>query len=245
MGHFTLQSAIDDKDRIKRMRIQDAQQRLATTGWLAQVPADFRDAFLAAGRLQPVAGSAMFGLAGEVGEGMWGIVSGQVALTSAMNSTDAPLGLLLNPGRWGGYVPLFGQPARANAHATVDSLILRVSFAEVRRLLAGNPAGWEYLGRLTLEDSLCFATVAVDLLLKDATRRIAAILLHQAGCRGTGMPPWPIHLTQAEIGEMAGLSRHPTRQVLLALETRGWVERGYRCLHVREPDPMRRFADGG
>jgi CRP-like cAMP-binding protein len=227
------------------MRIQDAQQRLATTGWLAQVPAVFRDAFLAAGRLQPVAGSEMFGLAGQVGEGMWGIVSGQVALTSAMNSTDAPVGLLLNPGRWGGYVPLFGQLARANAHATVDSLVLRVGFAEVRRLLVACPGGWEHLGRLAIEDSLCFATIAVDLLLKDAARRVAAILLHQAGCRCPGVPPWPIHLTQAEIGEMAGLSRHPTRQVLRALETRGWVERGYRCLHLREPDSMRRLADGG
>lgn len=227
------------------MNSKDARRVLVTTGWLAERPAVFRDALLDAGRLQAVAAGELFSIAGGAGEGMWGIVAGQVTITSGMNSAEAPISLLFNPGNWIGYAPLFGFPLRANARAAVDSIVLRVPFSDIRRLLAANPGWWEHFGRLTLENSMVFAIVAVDLLLTPPERRVAAILLHQAGCRTSGTRPSPIHLSQAEIGEMATLSRHPARRILHDFEARGWIEHGYRCIHVRAPEPMRRLADGG
>ncbi len=227
------------------MNSKDARRVLVTTGWLADRPAVFRDALLGVGRLQAVAGGELFSIAGGAGEGMWGIVAGQVTLTSGMNSAEAPISLLFNPGNWIGYAPLFGFPLLANARAAVDGIVLHVPFADIRRLLAANPGWWEHFGRLTLESSMVFATVAVDLLLTPPERRVAAILLHQAGCRTSGTRPSPIHLSQAEVGEMATLSRHPVRRILHDFAARGWIEHGYRCIHVRAVEPMRRLADGG
>ena len=226
------------------MNSKDARRVLVTTGWLADRPVDFRDALLDVSRLQAVAAGELFNIAGSAGEGMWGIVAGQVTLTSGMNSAEVPISLLFNPGCWIGYAPLFGFPLLANARAAVDGIVLHLPFADIRRLLAANPGWWEHFGRLMLENSMVFATVAVDLLLTPPERRVAAILLHQAGCRTSGTRPSPIHLSQAEIGEMATLSRHPVRRILHDFEARGWIEHGYRCIHVRAPEPMRRLADG-
>jgi CRP-like cAMP-binding protein len=175
---------------------------------------------------------------------MYGVVSGQVALTSAMNAADAPVGLLFNPGDWGGYGPLFGRMRPASSRAVMATTILCVGIGDIRRLLKAQPGWWEHVAMLGFEAGLVYATVAVDLLLPRAERRLAAILLHQAGCRHGGVP-WPVHLSQAEVGEMVNLSRHPTRHLLRAFETRGWIDQSYRCITIVAPEPLRALADTG
>ena len=66
-----------------------ARALLGSRGWLSAVPADFRDAFLGACRPRSIAAGELFSLAGDdaaAGLGIYGVVSGQVAVTSAMNS---------------------------------------------------------------------------------------------------------------------------------------------------------------
>jgi len=226
------------------MNLQDARRRMATTGWLAAAPAAFADAFLGSSRLQRVAPGKVFSSAGGATGSAWSIVDGQIALTSAMNSIDAPIGLLYNAGDWGGYLPLFAMPRMGDARAVVSSLLLQVPLPDARKILAADPVGWEFLGRQVLKDSLRFASVAVDLLLGDPERRLAAILLHQVGCRRAGSATWAIHLSQAEFGEMANLSRQPARRILHDLAARGWIRNRYRFIQVLDADALRRLADG-
>jgi CRP-like cAMP-binding protein len=226
------------------MNLQEARRRMAKTGWLEAAPAPFADALLASSRLKRVASGKVFSAAGGAEGSAWGIVDGQVALTSAMNSVDAPIGLLYNAGDWGGYLPLFGTPRMGDARAVVPSLLLQVPLPDVHNVLAADPGGWEFLGRLVLKDSLRFASVAVDLLLGDPERRFAAILLHQVGCRRAGRAAWSIHLSQAEIGEMANLSRQPTRRILRDFAVRGWIKSGYRLIQVLDANALRGVADG-
>lgn len=226
------------------MNLQDARRRMAKTGWLAAAPAAYADAFLGSSRLQRVAPGQVFSAAGGTEGSAWGIVDGQIALTSSMNSIDAPIGLLYNSGDWGGYLPIFGTPRMGDARAVVSSLLLQVPLPDMREVLAADPGGWEFLGRLVLKDSLRFASVAIDLLLGDPERRLAAILLHQVGCRRAGMAAWAIHLSQAEIGEMANLSRQPARRILHDFAARGWVRSSYRLIEVLNADALRHLADG-
>jgi CRP-like cAMP-binding protein len=226
------------------LKSEDATQALVARGWLAGVPVAMQRALFAAGRLQAVPGGAVIGVAGQPGEGLYGIAAGQVSLTSGMNSPDAPLSMLRNPGDWFSYVPLFGQPLVASARAMVDSHLLRVPYPDIRRLLAEQPAWWQHIGQLAFADSMSFATVAVDLMLQAADRRLAAVLLSQAGCRRGGGRPFPINLSQVEIGEVVRLSRNPVRELLQEFESRGWIEQGYRCIHVRDTAALQRLVDG-
>lgn len=203
-----------------------------------------QQAIIDCGRLQTVSAGAVIAVAGQPGESLYGVVSGQASLTSGLNSPDAPLSILRNPGDWFGWVSLFGDPLAASSGAMIETQLLRVSYADVRRLLAANPAWWEHLGQLVFTDSMTFAMVAVDLLLQSADRRIAAILLHQAGCRRGPAQPFPIRLSQVEIGELVRLSRNPVRELLQDFESRGWIEQGYRCIHVRDVAALRRLVDG-
>ena len=224
-----------------------ARALLGSRGWLSAVPADFRDAFLGACRPRSIAAGELFSLAGDdaaAGLGIYGVVSGQVAVTSAMNSAEAPVGLLFNPGGWGGYAPLIRPVRLANSRATTATMILHVSIAEVRRMLADRPDWWQPVATLTFEAGLVYARIAVDLLLNRTDRRLAAILLHQSGCRHAGQPA-DLHLSQIEIAEMINLSRYPTRRLLAAFEERGWLAQSYRRIKILDPAQLRRLADGG
>ena len=223
---------------------EDDRDRLTEFGWLALTPPDFSAALLAAGQAQSVAAGVLFSRAGDMGSSLWGVIAGQVAVTSAMNSPDASPGILFNQGDWGGYMPLFDRPRPANCRALVDTQLLVVGDSSVRRLLTWNPGWWKHLGQLAMLNGLAFATVAVDLLIKAADRRVAAILLNQAGCRHPGRPPALLHLAQAELGEMANLSRHPIADLLAEFEVRGWIERGYRTIRLLDPAALRQLADG-
>jgi CRP-like cAMP-binding protein len=226
------------------VKLEDASQALVARGWLATAPAALQQALIACGRPLALPAGAVIGVAGRPGEGMYGIAAGQVSLTSGMNSPDAPLGLLRNPGDWFGYVPLFGMPLAASARTMVESRLLRVSYPDLRRLLSQHPTWWQHVAQLVFSESVVFGTVAVDLMLQAADRRLAAVLLHQAGCRRGAGQPFPINLSQAELGELVRLSRNPVRELLQDFESRGWIEQGYRCIHLRDVAALRQFVDG-
>ncbi len=223
----------------------DACHTLAREGWLAAMAVDFRNAFLSAGHLRTFASGDQISTAGddaEVGPGIYGVAAGQVAIMSALGAPDAPVSLLFNPGSWGGYAPLFGWTRVAHLRAITPTSILCVSLGEVRRMLNARPDWWQHFAQLSFEAGMTYATVAVDLLLPRADRRLAAMLLHHANCRHAGQAH-PIYLSQEEVGETARLSRHPTRHLLRAFQARGWLCQSYRYIRILAPEQLRKLAD--
>jgi CRP-like cAMP-binding protein len=218
---------------------------LCKTGWLATVPPALQEAVLENGRLRKIQAGETFNIAGDTEVGIWGLVSGQVAITSAMNGPDAPAALLNNPGQWGGLAPLFGRPRLANVVARLPSVILFVPYLALRQMLAANPAWWEHFGLLAYEHGLSFGQLAVDLLQSDTRARTAAILLHQAGLRNAGEGPMTLVLTHGEIGAMANLSRHPMANLLHSFNAEGLIKPGYRQIVVLQAATLRRIANGG
>ena len=69
-------------------------------------------------------------------------------------------------------------------------------------------------------------------MIRGSDRRLAAVLLGQAGCRQAGEGA-EVHLSQAELGEMTKLSRHPVASILAGFAARGWVECGYQHPRTR------------
>jgi len=232
---------------LEPISMADACNVLEREGWLATRPADFRDAFLAAGRLRRFAAGNEISAAGDdadVGPGMYGVAAGQVAVLPGFGAPDAPTAVLYNPGHWTGYAPLFGWPRVIHVRAITPATILSISFGEARRMLNARPEWWQNFAQLVFETSVANGVVLTDLLLPRADRRLAAMLLHHAGCRHAG-PAHPIHLSQEEVGETARLSRHPARQLLQAFEARGWLSQSYRCIRILAPEQLRTLVDSG
>jgi CRP-like cAMP-binding protein len=225
----------------------DACKVLEREGWLATRPADFREALLAAGRLRTFAAGDQISTAGDdadVGPGIYGVAAGQVAVLPALGAPDAPTAVLFNPGNWYGYAPLFGATRPIHVHATTATTILSISFSEARRMLNARPDWWQDLAQLVFATGLVATNVLTDLMLSRSDRRLAAMLLHHAGCRHTGQAH-KIHLSQEDVGATARLSRHPARQLLQAFEARGWISQSYRCIHILAPEQLRALVDAG
>jgi CRP-like cAMP-binding protein len=223
--------------------VSDPRAFLAANGFLRTASPGLRDALLAAGLVRSIEAGEIFNIAGDEQAGIWGLASGQVALTSAMNAPDSPAALLYNPGDWGGLAPLFGYPRQSNVEARAASVILFIPFRDVRRMLADNPVWWADIAKLSFDYGLRYAAFAVDLLLRDSRQRAAAILLHQAGARHAGDSPVTLLLTQEELGEMMNLSRHPTGAMLRDFEAAGLIALGYRQMTLLKPEGLRDIAD--
>ncbi len=225
----------------------DACNVLEREGWLATRPADFREAFLAAGRLRTFAAGDQISTAGDgadVGPGLYGVAAGQVAVLPALGAPDAPTAVLFNPGHWYGYAPLFGATRPIHVRATTATTILSISLSEARRMLNDRPDWWQDLAQLVFATGIVATNVLTDLLLSRSDRRLAAMLLHHAGCRHGGQAH-PIYISQEDFGATARLSRHPTRQLLQAFEAKGWLSQSYRCIHILAPEQLRALVDSG
>lgn len=225
------------------MTPDEARRFLSCQGWLAQVPADFRDALLAGGQLRMFGPDEIVSLAGDTDVGMWGIVSGQLAFVSALNGADAPVTQLLHPGDWAGAAPLLGRPRMASCTARIESCILFLPMTHLRQVQK-RPDFFEHLAQLMLDHFYRATMIAGDLVQKSGARRVAGMLLNEAGCRRTGAPRGPLHLTQAEVGDMSCLSRHPTAHILAGFGANGWIASGYRRIDILDAAALRRLADG-
>jgi CRP/FNR family transcriptional regulator len=165
-------------------------------------------------------------------------------MISAMNAPTATVGYICRAGDWGGYGPLLGSPRQADVIARTPAVILFVPYVDLRCMFRDNPVWWEDLARLALSDVYRFGSLGTDLLIKDSRARAAAILLHQAGCRRTGDGPVMVAATQAELGEMANLSRHPIARILHDFDASGWITCGYRRIDLLDVPALRQVADG-
>jgi CRP-like cAMP-binding protein len=222
----------------------DHRQTIATAGWLATTSPELRAALLQTGRLRELDPGELFNIAGDEQAGMWGVASGQVALRSAMNRPDIPVGYIYHVGDWGGYAPLFGYPRRGDVTARTAAVILFLPYGPLRRLLASNQAWWEDVGRLLVTDVFRFARWGSDLMMTDSRARVAAILLHQAGRRTGPDTPADVLLSQSELAAMSALSRHPVAAILHDFRKAGTISLSYGRIAIEQPAALRAIADG-
>jgi CRP-like cAMP-binding protein len=85
--------------------------------------------------------------------------------------------------------------------------------------------------------------MARDLLIRDSARRLTAVLLRVTAV-GEVPPDDPAGyaMTQAELGEMANMSRHQVNRTLGILRRYGWLELGYNCIRLLDVPALMAFA---
>jgi CRP/FNR family transcriptional regulator, cyclic AMP receptor protein len=211
---------------------------LVSFGWLAHVPAPFRDAVLQAGRLERVEAGETLTTAGDDVRELIGIADGVAAVTPDAGLPETPVMHLLRAPFWLGYGVLVGEPRRrVTATMRTPGWILRVPWHKIAGTFTKDPAAWRLLLPLVFRYGDTATAVAADLLVRGSERRVVAILTRMSGHRSPedGPPLARIPLTQAEIAAAANMSRNTALTVLRRLADRDLIEIRRTNIVLRDP----------
>jgi CRP-like cAMP-binding protein len=214
------------------MSPQRAHDALSRIGWLSTRPPEVRERILAASvsRAFP-AGTMLYALDDEPG-GLSGIAEGVVGVLIAPGPFAPRLVHFGRPGWWVGEAAAATRTRRrAEVWARTDVTAVHLPAAALGRLTAADPGLWAHIAALTvdhLDRALSFAAaVACD----DLELRVLGLLDQIVG-------PWTedeevdLPIGQAELAELAGVSRSTMIRVLALLEAQGCIRRGYRSVIV-------------
>lgn len=222
---------------------------LATQGWLSLTPTAFRDGVLArVTRRAFDSGSSVFRL-GDPSDGIWGILNGAVQIELPTATRLPTLAHFAIPGFWFGVGPLVrDMPRRVGVTATEPSVLVRLSPADCRALLAEHPGDWRWMALLSTMETDIALGVAADLLLTAPVQRVIATLLRIAGMRNGSFPPFvphPISLSQERLALLCNLSRTVVSGALKELLLRGLIRIEYRRITVLDAPGMLALLNEG
>jgi CRP/FNR family transcriptional regulator, cyclic AMP receptor protein len=225
-----------------------ARQALARTGWLHGQPAWLSEAVLAGARLRSFEAGQFTFHAGDEAGGMYGVVDGGFGVLVPSVGHDVTLCHIMRRGTWFGYGPaLSGGRRRMTFKAVERSHALHLPLHELTAIGAARPEFYRMLG--ALNDTTYMTTVVQvigDLLIPSGERRIAAVLARLArpmsGDEARG--PWPIRLSQAEIGQMSNSSRDRVNRALAKFAKAGWIVVRFKMIEVTDLAELERFAAG-
>lgn len=215
------------------MRIEQSKKRIREIGWLRSLPDDFANAFLEGARQRFVPRSeALFHMA-DPSHDFLGIVDGMVDVVVNPGSDGPRLGFVAQSGSWLGGVGLpGGSPRRVSAIVRRDATVLSVASHHVEAMGRTHPETWRYIAAniATHFDNLGLLLHAN--VHRDNAVRIL-ITLRRLYDFNDGAIEFP--LTQADLAEMAGLSRNSANRVIRNLVREGLIETGYGWIRIADP----------
>lgn len=229
------------------MNREEGLSLLASRGWLADTPAEFRSRFLSAARWRRIDPGMTVTLGGEERDDVVGLAHGTVVMTSTLGGAGTPIMHMAHAVSWMGYGPvLLERPRVVTVEARTLLWIAVIPKATILPLLDETTLWWRCFTRLLAEYGDISAMIAADLLIRQSDRRLAATILRFAGLRRCGAPtaaPVRVLATQAELADAANLSRNTAGTILRALAKEGYVDIDYRGIIVVDEAGLQRFAD--
>ncbi len=229
------------------MEREEGLSILASRGWLAGTPPEFRKRFLSAARWRFIERGAIVTLGGEERSDFIGLAAGTVTVTSALGNAATPVMHMAHAVLWMGYGPLLlERPRVVTVEARTDLWIAVIPKASILPMLDETTSWWRCFTRLLAEYGDISAMIASDLLIRQSDRRLAATILRFAGLRGL-YPDQPeqvrIEVTQTELAEATNLSRNATGTILRRLAAKGHIRTDYRGIVVCAPASLRQLVD--
>lgn len=208
--------------------------------WLTQVPEGFRAEVLRRSilmRFEP--GEIIYHLGDPLG-GLYGLVSGTMAVNLAATGALPRLVMLGIPGQWTGEGCFFTRrPRRIELRAVVETTMLHLPLDVLDQMAARDPEVMHHMVTLLMVSAEFLMRMVHDLQMPEAERRIASVL-HRTSWIGDV----PIPLTQTELGVMANSSPKQVNAVLKRFAEAGWLEHSYRTIRITDMAALRRLADG-
>lgn len=218
-----------------------------SSGWLALQPELFQDAVLSKASVVSFAAREYVFHTGDEPGGVYGVVSGGFGIYTAARDSSVSLGHILRAGRWFGYGPALTRASRTLTFRTTEpSAAFFVPLAALDEIGSRNTGFMRRVcTMLAVAVDEAIATTA-DLLIRRSDMRIAATLLRVTGVEDGIGPSDPdgYILTQAELAEMANVSRDVMNRTLARFKAQGWVALTYNRIALRDPAALSAFAAG-
>ena len=226
--------------------IAAATDTLATTGWLAGTPQDFRDCVLANCQWRRFAAGQSISHGGDADGSPIGIARGSATITTVVGRADTPIIHIMHAGTWFGYMPLFVPDRVVSVVARTDSVLAILPQRLFEGMLARRPEWWRHAGQLPAMQLATALGVIADLTIRDSHERCAAALLQLSEQRlddGRCTVDHEVCLSQQELAAIANLSRTSVSAILHGFETAGLIEIGYRAIVIKQPAKLRAIAE--
>ena len=215
---------------------------LATSGWLADTPARFRDALLERCVLRRYERGETVYRAGDPAGGLYGLVAGGIGVELSPDDREPYIGTFARPGFWIGEASVLTRaPRLIGIRVFRESRLAYLPLAEWDALTRAVPDAWRWLAHLIARNERLALAVADALMIRDSGRRLAAILM----LLSTQSAPAPagafveIEISQDDLARMANLSRSSTGRLLKAFEAAGIIGNAYREIRVIDHDGLR------
>lgn len=215
------------------------------TGWLSRQSAEFRQAWLAQGRIVAVQRGEAVYREGDEGRSMFGLIEGSVAVLIGPPRLAPRLGTIVNPGMWFGAGPVLTKGLRSvEFRAAESSRFLMVPGSAVEQLSTARPEHAHAIGALAMIGHDLAVRVAAELLIPSSARRIAAVILRIAAPdRDEGrIGSDGVCVTQSQLAEMANVSRNVANAALGEMRDAGWIKTRYNRIVVRDVAALAAFA---
>jgi len=213
---------------------------LRQTDLLSSAPGEELENVVASSRLRTFRRGQVVCTAGDPGDTLIVVVSGQVKI--AVRSADgAELTLtVVGPGATIGEVSVAdGGQRSADVETVTDSQLLFVPRATVLAVCARIPAVAQALTSAIAAALRRLTETTSDLVFLDLPRRVAKMLLSQPRSNDGVLSQ---QLTQEEYARLVGSTRQSVNIALRAFERRGWIELHDRSVMVKQPAALARFA---
>jgi CRP/FNR family transcriptional regulator, cyclic AMP receptor protein len=215
-----------------------ALQSLATVGWLSEQPQDFQARVAAAGRWTTFARGQLLYSEGDEATAVFGLGEGLLDISLPISPEEEVVVYRAPPGFWiGDAAVLAGKTRTVSLTAAVESRVFRLSAVSVRRLLDEKPAYWACFMQLTHRNATLALQVLAEVLALPPRARFARMLLRMASTDGA------VHVTQTELGRMAGMSRSALRRALGDLIASGAIAVDYGCLRIVDRPALETAAE--
>lgn len=225
----------------------EVRERLTERGWLSEWDAAFQSRVLEAGRILTLKrGETLYHLGDEPG-GTYGIASGAM-LFSVSGADQLPAaGHIMRQGGWFGWGSYAIRRARTvSAGAIEPTRLFHLPIANLRIIFREDPEAARrfYLMRDRGEEQLL--AVISDLLIRDTSRRVAAVLLRVSGALDGIAPEDPrgVLLTRSLLGELANTSRDSVTRIVSDFTGRGWISGKYGRVRILDPVALQAFVAG-
>jgi CRP-like cAMP-binding protein len=218
----------------------DVTAVLRQTELLRSAPAEDLEKVVASARLRTFRRGQVVCTAGDPGDTLIVVVSGQVKI--AVRSADgAELTLtVVGPSATMGEVSVAdGGPRSADVETVTESQLLFVPRATVQAVCAHVPAVAQALTSAIAADLRRLTETTSDLVFLDLPRRVAKMLLSQPR-NDDGVITQ--QLTQEEYARLLGSTRQSVNIALRGFQRRGWIDMRDRSVAVTQPAALARFA---
>jgi CRP/FNR family transcriptional regulator, cyclic AMP receptor protein len=212
-------------------------------GWLSYTPPEFQQSVLTACIIREYAAGQSIYRQNDPAGGLYCMIKGSVAVSMTYGEAGPIMLHVAQPASWFGEAAVItGLPRRIGLDAKRATKMLYLPLPSIHKIVADNPANWQFFALLAVINVELALAGGADLLIRDHAKRFVAVLLRVGNCRlasPAGGQPVTIEASQENLAEMANLSRNAAAAILRKLETERLVKRSYGHLQLLEPAKLR------